>query len=129
MTIAGVFLGFLLGFLCRLSKPSAETIMILSFPGDILMRMLKMLILPLITSSLITGLAVLDPKSSGKLGFYALTYYFCTTILAAILGIFLVQIIRPGERGNQAEVREGLLGDDPKADQVTTLDAIFDLFR
>jgi len=75
------------------------------------------------------GLAVLDPKSSGKLGFYALTYYFCTTILAAILGIILVQIIRPGERGNKAQVREELLGDDPKADQVTTLDAIFDLFR
>ncbi len=119
--------------------------MILSFPGDILMRMLKMLILPLITSSLITGqlikisffeinlfsigLAVLDPKSSGKLGFYALTYYFCTTILAAILGIILVQLIRPGERGNKSQVREELLGDDPKADQVTTLDAIFDLFR
>ena len=148
MTIAGVFLGLLLGFLCRLSKPSSETIMILSFPGDILMRMLKMLILPLITSSLITGsclppsnsspidrllsslgLAVLDPKSSGKLGFYALTYYFCTTILAAILGIILVQLIRPGDRGNKAQVRSELLGDDPKADQVTTLDAIFDLFR
>jgi len=129
LTIAGVFLGLLLGFLCRLSKPSSETIMILSFPGDILMRMLKMLILPLITSSLITGLAVLDPKSSGKLGFYALTYYFCTTILAAILGIILVQLIRPGDRGNKAQVRSELLGDDPKADQVTTLDAIFDLFR
>ena len=122
--------------------------MILSFPGDILMRMLKMLILPLITSSLITGrcfdlsiisssislvglsgLAVLDPKSSGKLGFYALTYYLCTTMLAAILGILLVQAIRPGERGNQAQVRTELLGDDPKADQVTTLDAIFDLVR
>jgi solute carrier family 1 (high affinity glutamate transporter) protein 2 len=55
LTIAGVFLGFLLGFVIRLSHPSTETIMILSFPGDILMRMLKMLILPLITSSLITG--------------------------------------------------------------------------
>jgi len=55
LTIAGVFLGFLLGFLVRMSHPSTETIMILSFPGDILMRMLKMLILPLITSSLITG--------------------------------------------------------------------------
>lgn len=121
--------------------------MILSFPGDILMRMLKMLILPLITSSLITGrfcgekratrlqrslslgLAVLDPKSSGKLGFYALTYYFTTTILAAVLGIILVQVIRPGERGNKNQVREELLGDDPMADHVTTLDAIFDLFR
>ncbi|CAF3712744.1 unnamed protein product [Rotaria socialis] len=129
LTIAGVFLGFLLGFLLRSSKPSVETIMILSFPGDILMRMLKMLILPLITSSLITGLAVLDPKSSGKLGIYALIYYFCTTVLAATLGIILVQLIRPGERGNNAQVRSELLGDEPKADQITTLDAIFDLFR
>ena len=53
----------------------------------------------------------------------------CTTMLAAILGIILVQVIRPGERGNKSQVREELLGDDPKADQVTTLDAIFDLFR
>ena len=147
LTIAGVFMGFGLGFLCRLVSPTTETIMILSFPGDILMRMLKMLILPLITSSLITGrsikafisnkliffyligLAVLDPKSSGKLGIYALSYYFCTTILAAILGIVLVQMIRPGERDNKEQVRSELLGDDPKADQVTTVDAIFDLFR
>lgn len=119
--------------------------MILSFPGDLLMRMLKMLILPLITSSLITGklrnfhsfvyqlfqigLAVLDPKSSGKLGLYALTYYFCTTILAAILGIVLVQVIRPGERGNRAQLRSQSYGADPVADQMTTLDAIFDLLR
>lgn len=50
-------------------------------------------------------------------------------MLAAILGILLVQAIRPGERGNQSQVRTELLGDDPKADQVTTLDAIFDLVR
>ena len=75
------------------------------------------------------GLAVLDPKSSGKLGLYALTYYFCTTILAAVLGIILVQTIRPGVGGNRSRVRSELLGADPKADQVTTLDAIFDLFR
>jgi len=75
------------------------------------------------------GLAVLDPKSSGKLGFYALTYYFCTTILAAILGIILVQLIRPGERGNRDQLHSQVSGDDPVADQVTTLDAIFDLLR
>jgi hypothetical protein len=46
-----------------------------------------------------------------------------------VLGIILVQLIRPGERGNQAQVRRELTGDEPVADQVTTLDAIFDLFR
>lgn len=75
------------------------------------------------------GLAVLDPKSSGKLGLYALTYYFCTTILAAILGIILVQTIRPGERSRRVQITSSVIGADPTVDQITTLDAIFDLFR
>lgn len=62
MTIAGVVLGLVLGFLARVSSYSDDTIMLISFPGDILMRMLKMLILPLIVSSLIAGLAQLDAK-------------------------------------------------------------------
>jgi hypothetical protein len=32
------------------------------------------------------GVAVLDPKSSGKIGAYAMCYYMVTTVLAAILG-------------------------------------------
>lgn len=32
------------------------------------------------------GVAVLDPKSSGKIGFYSVTYYMGTSVLAAILG-------------------------------------------
>ena len=63
------------------------------------------------------------------MGLYALTYYFCTTILAAVLGIILVQTIRPGERGNSAQIRSNSLGPEPVADQMTTLDAIFDLLR
>ena len=55
LTVAGVVLGVLFGFLARMAKPSADTIMLISFPGDILMRMLKLLIMPLIVSSMITG--------------------------------------------------------------------------
>jgi len=64
LTILGVILGILLGFVGRYGEYSEETIMLISFPGDILMRMLKMLILPLIVSSLIAGLAQLDAKVS-----------------------------------------------------------------
>lgn len=64
LTIAGVVLGLVIGFLLRFSEFSEDTIMLISFPGDILMRMLKMLILPLIVSSLIAGLAQLDAKVS-----------------------------------------------------------------
>jgi len=62
MTIAGVVLGMVFGFLARLTTYTPDTVMLISFPGDILMRMLKMLILPLIISSLVAGLAQLDAK-------------------------------------------------------------------
>lgn len=64
LTIAGVVLGIVFGFIGRIGNYSEDTIMLISFPGDILMRMLKMLILPLIISSLIAGLAQLDAKVS-----------------------------------------------------------------
>ena len=56
LTVISVFLGFLIGFVARLFEPSEEVIMFVSFPGDVLMRILKMLILPLIVSSLIAGI-------------------------------------------------------------------------
>jgi Na+/H+-dicarboxylate symporter len=62
LTIAGVVIGIVVGFLARLTTYTPDTVMLISFPGDILMRMLKMLILPLIISSLIAGLAQLDAK-------------------------------------------------------------------
>lgn len=55
LTVASVIIGVILGLLLRLAEPSKDTIMVLGFPGEILMRILKMLILPLIVSSLITG--------------------------------------------------------------------------
>lgn len=124
MTFLGVALGILLGFTLRPANLTSETIMIISFPGDLLMRMLKMLVLPLVVSSLITGVAVLDPKSSGKIGLYSITYYMATTILAAILGIILVVSIKPGTREIKAGVGEGTA-----SSTTTTQDAIMDLIR
>lgn len=54
--LLGVFLGSIAGMLLRHISPlPAEVIMIIAFPGEILMRMLKMLVLPLVVSSLVTG--------------------------------------------------------------------------
>lgn len=55
LTIGGVLLGVLIGFVGRLASFSDESIMLVSFPGEILMRLLKMFILPLIISSLVSG--------------------------------------------------------------------------
>jgi solute carrier family 1 (glial high affinity glutamate transporter), member 2 len=124
LTFSGVLFGGLLGFYLRRYKPSDDTIMLIAFPGDILMRMLKMLILPLIISSLITGVAVLDPKSSGRIGLYAMLYYLTTTLVAAVLGIFLVIAIKPGDKDTRRSLTASTI-----QSTVTTQDAIMDLIR
>ncbi|XP_063045083.1 excitatory amino acid transporter 2-like [Engraulis encrasicolus] len=125
ITILGVIIGSATGMLLRTVSPlPADVIMVIGFPGEILMRMLKMLILPLIISSLITGLAGLDAKSSGRLGTRAMVYYMSTTVIAAILGVVLVLAIHPGNPKLKAN-----LGAGKKNDEVSSLDAFFDLIR
>uniref|UniRef100_A0A3B4B8U2 Amino acid transporter n=1 Tax=Periophthalmus magnuspinnatus TaxID=409849 RepID=A0A3B4B8U2_9GOBI len=125
LTVLGVILGAVAGMLLRVASPiHPDIIMVIAFPGDILMRMLKMLILPLIISSLITGLAGLDAKSSGRLGTRAMVYYMSTTIIAAVLGVILVLVIHPGDPKLKENLGEGTINDD-----VSSLDAAFDLIR
>ncbi|XP_062847394.1 excitatory amino acid transporter 2b isoform X3 [Trichomycterus rosablanca] len=125
LTVMGVILGAVFGMLLRVASPiDSNIVMVIAFPGEILMRMLKMLILPLIISSLITGLAGLDAKSSGRLGTRAMVYYMTTTIIAAVLGVILVLIIHPGNPKLKENLGEGL-----KNDEVSSLDASFDLIR
>uniref|UniRef100_S4RK46 Amino acid transporter n=1 Tax=Petromyzon marinus TaxID=7757 RepID=S4RK46_PETMA len=95
-----------------------------SFPGDVLMRMLKLIILPLIVSSMITGLASLDSNVSGKIGGLAVAYYLSTTVLAVLLGIALVLLIKPGVSQSTDEIDR--TGSTPNA---TTVDTLLDLVR
>ncbi|XP_034032736.1 excitatory amino acid transporter 2-like isoform X2 [Thalassophryne amazonica] len=125
LTVLGVILGAVAGMLLRVASPiHPDIVMVIAFPGDILMRMLKMLILPLIISSLITGLSGLDAKSSGRLGTRAMVYYMSTTIIAAVLGVILVLVIHPGN----PKLKENL-GEGEKNEDVSSLDAFFDLIR
>lgn len=67
------------------------------FVADIFMRLLKMLIVPLVLTSIITGVAGLGgEKDFGRLGRKTFGYYLFTSFCAAGLGLFLVNLIRPG---------------------------------
>ncbi|XP_063404964.1 excitatory amino acid transporter-like [Mytilus trossulus] len=125
LTIASVFAGLILGFSLRVAEPSEQAILLISFPGDVLMRMLKLMILPLITSCMITGLASIDANTSGKMGLRAILYYFGTTFCAIILGIVLVTAIHPGDE----KLRPKDLGDGKGDDRVSSIDAFLDLIR
>ncbi|MEZ5083329.1 MAG: dicarboxylate/amino acid:cation symporter [Bacteroidales bacterium] len=68
-----------------------------SWMGDIFLRALKMLIIPLILSSLISGITNIGSGSNlGRLGLKTFAYYIMTSLFAIVTGLFLVNIIKPG---------------------------------
>nr|XP_010589570.1 excitatory amino acid transporter 5 isoform X3 [Loxodonta africana] len=96
LSVLSVIVGCLLGFFLRTRRLSPQEINYFQFPGELLMRMLKMLILPLVVSSLMSGLASLDAKTSSRLGILTVAYYLWTTFVAVIVGIVMVTVIHPG---------------------------------
>ena len=65
--------------------------------GDLFMRLLKMVTIPLIVSSLITGVAGLgEARNFGRMFSRTLGYYLLTSMLAITVGLILVNIIQPG---------------------------------
>ncbi|XP_037783057.1 excitatory amino acid transporter-like [Penaeus monodon] len=126
LTVLGVVFGIAIGAMARMVEYSEDTVMLVAFPGEIMMRMLKMLILPLIISSIITGLSCLDTGSSGKMGSRALCYYFSTTILAAVLGITMVTTIHPGD---PSILVGGSRPSKEPAEEPQILDALLDIIR
>uniref|UniRef100_A0A673WTU7 Amino acid transporter n=1 Tax=Salmo trutta TaxID=8032 RepID=A0A673WTU7_SALTR len=124
LTIAAVALGVMLGFALRPHNLTLREIKYFAFPGELLMRMLQMLVLPLIVSSLVTGISSLDSKASGKMGMWAVVYYMVTTLIAVFIGIVIVIVIKPGKGHRDSPVVSG-----STIEPVQAADAFLDLIR
>jgi len=127
--IFGAILGFLVGALISNTINSIEnpeerktTLLLIGFPGELFLNMLKMIVLPLIIASLITALSSLDSASTGKIGRRVLLYYLVTTICASVVGIIMVVTIRPGRIGKEDT-------SFTKDSEYRTVDSFLDLFR
>ncbi|MFV1993721.1 MAG: dicarboxylate/amino acid:cation symporter [Acidiferrobacterales bacterium] len=71
---------------------------IYDFFGQMFLNALKMIIVPLIAASIITGMAGAGQSSAfGRLGLKTLTYYITTSLIAITIGLVLVDLISPGE--------------------------------
>ncbi|MFW6125203.1 MAG: dicarboxylate/amino acid:cation symporter, partial [Pirellulales bacterium] len=69
----------------------------LAWLGDLFLRALKMVIVPLILFTIMAGVGSLgDITRLGRTGLHTLIYYFTTTGMAVLLGILLVNAVRPG---------------------------------
>ena len=68
------------------------------YGGDIFIRLLRMMIVPLVFASIFMAVVNLgDIRDLGKIGGKTVAYYMATTALAVLLGIILVNIIHPGQ--------------------------------
>jgi len=104
-----ILVALALGALCGTSAPTFSNQV--GFVGDLFLRLLKMIIIPLIFLSLVNGIGSLgDPRSVGRIGIRTLLYYTMTTTLAIVVGMTMVNLIKPGvglDLGTTAELPEG----------------------
>ena len=86
---------------------------VFAFIGTLFLNALKMLIVPLIMASIITGVAGLGNEGGlGRLGARTVAYYLTTSLIAILVGLLLVSIVHPGViDGEPVRERIGLGGD------------------
>ena len=91
-----MLLGIILGIVSGIYLPEFSTST--AILGEIFLRLLSLLIIPVIVVSMISGILGLgDSSSLGRLGIKTIIYYACTTALAVITGLALVNVIEPGK--------------------------------
>ncbi|MBE9564622.1 MAG: dicarboxylate/amino acid:cation symporter [Proteobacteria bacterium] len=69
---------------------------ILVFFGTLFLNALKMLIVPLVMASIITGMMNLNGDTLGRLGSKTILYYASTSLVAILIGLFFVNLLQPG---------------------------------
>jgi solute carrier family 1 (neuronal/epithelial high affinity glutamate transporter), member 1 len=109
LMIAGIFLGIFSGWMF------GRSMLVVEWIGEMFLDALKMLVVPLIISSMIVGIAGLgDIRKVGKTGLIALIYFMVTTCIAVGIGLVMVNIIEPGVAVKMTveQVPEKVLGKD-----------------
>ncbi len=78
-----------------------EEVKYIDWMGEIFIRALKMIIIPLIFSSLVSGITNIGkPGNLGRLGLKTIGYYLLTSTIAILTGLLFVNIIQPGIGAN-----------------------------
>uniref|UniRef100_A0A672TF20 Amino acid transporter n=1 Tax=Sinocyclocheilus grahami TaxID=75366 RepID=A0A672TF20_SINGR len=128
LTVSAVIGGVFIGLGVRSVGLSRTQILYFGFPGELLIRLLKMIIIPLVVCSLVSGAASLDPKALGKLGGWAMLFFLVTTLIASAIGVIMAFIIQPGSSDGQKI--SNLNQDDMKVPEAKeVIDSFLDLIR
>ena len=91
----GLVVGLLVGYVVSITDPSWANI-IRPF-SQIFIRMIRMIIAPLLFGTLVAGIAGAGHfKDVGRMGFRAIVYFEIVTTLALLIGLFTVNVMKPG---------------------------------
>ncbi|MCY9141525.1 cation:dicarboxylase symporter family transporter [Peribacillus frigoritolerans] len=103
-----IFIGLILGIIVGAIFYGNESAQSFLQPfGDIFLRMIKMIVVPIIVSSLIVAVAgVGDLKAVGKLGAKSLSYFVVVTMIAIAVGLISANIIQPGAGVNMNNLEQ-----------------------
>ena len=113
--LIGIVLGVLFGIFLF------DYVKYVEWMGTLFLRALKMIIIPLVFSTLIIGVASMGKSSDlGRIAGKTLLFYLCTTIVAILIGVVLVNIFKPGV-GASLPVAEQVSGVAADADFVNML--------
>jgi proton glutamate symport protein len=113
---AGAVCGWLLGPTGKVW--GLDLLPLFDFLGTLFINMLKMVVVPLISASIITGVAALGSgRDLGRLGIKTLAFYVITTLLAVLTALVLVNLVEPGIVNG--EPAKALLALEAGADSVT----------
>uniref|UniRef100_A0A8D3AU63 Amino acid transporter n=1 Tax=Scophthalmus maximus TaxID=52904 RepID=A0A8D3AU63_SCOMX len=127
LTVAGVIIGVFIGLGVRNVALTRTQVIYIGFPGELLIRLLKMIIIPLVVCSLVSGAASIDPKALGKLGGWAMLFFLVTTLIASSIGVVMAFIITPGAVTITKPKVQGMGDDVPTPKDV--IDSFLDLIR
>lgn len=123
----GLILGIILGLIFR------EKILVIEPIGQIFLRLITMIVVPLVFVSLLLGTASLgDIRKLGRIGAKTALYFLVTTVIAICIGLILANAVRPGEGLNEdvkaelyqnyeATAQVGIQGMEEKPDLIDVL--------
>lgn len=115
-------IGFVLGIAAGVMF--GEKVQIVEPVGSLFLTLLKMLIVPLVFSSLVVGAASIgDPRDLGRIGAKTLFFYLATTAVAIVIGLILGNLLQPGVG---LKIGEGAAFTAPEAPNIKKV--ILDLF-
>lgn len=90
-----ILIALILGVVLGMWLP--EYVKYISWMGDLFMRALKMVIIPLILTSIVSGIVNIGSlKKLGKIGLKTISYYIATSVFAILIGLFMVNVLKPG---------------------------------